>query len=112
MKKIVYDNYRIEIRPSTYGMRPTPNHDRMLALLAEIAAGAKRHLDDVERVTVHWDTRAECSHCGYSWEVLTAEDIERNPEWADQPGDGPGLPVCCTAAQVEWRAEQAAKGGA
>lgn len=109
MKVIKYSSYRVEVNPE----RQQPaDHARMRAALADISNQIKRHVDGVARVTVHWDTETVCSHCGYPWEVLTAEDIERYPDWAEQPGDGPGLPACCEAAQAEWRAEQAAKGGA
>jgi hypothetical protein len=58
------------------------------------------------KAEVLWDEAATCSHCGYPWEVLTAEDVAR---YADMlgPDETVGLPQCCTAAQAEWRAAQA-----
>ena len=57
---------------------------------------------------VTWTETVTCSHCNLGWEELTAELLEQYPDWAEQPGDGPGLPLCCEPAQVEWRAAQTA----
>ena len=102
MRKIVHTNHRIEVHVTTLNLaKPGPaGHDDMKLRLDIVAREIRRHVDGIERVTMHWETAAECSLCGRPWEVLSAEDVE-------QPGDAPGLPVCCEAAQAEWRAEQA-----
>lgn len=53
------------------------------------------------------DETATCSFCGCGWEEETAEGIAAYPDDFG-PGDGPGLPVCCERAQVEWRAARTA----
>ena len=58
------------------------------------------------KAEVTWDETETCSHCGYSWEQLTAEDIAQYPDVIG-PDDVVGLPQCCEQAQAEWRAAQA-----
>lgn len=64
--------------------------------------------DDPQVVSavITFDETVTCSHCKAMW-----EDATEDPAYLDcftEPGDGPGMPVCCEAAQVEWRAAMAA----
>jgi hypothetical protein len=72
----------------------------------ELAAELRR-LPQVAKATVEFTESVTCSHCGYPWEQLTAEDIAKYPD-VITPDDVVGLPQCCDEAQVEWRAEQKA----
>lgn len=65
-----------------------------------------RQVSHVAAATVEFTERAECTHCGYAWEELTAEDIAKFPELIED-GDVPGLPQCCEQAQDEFRAAKA-----
>jgi hypothetical protein len=51
-------------------------------------------------------TAVFCSHCASAWEEMTQDDVKKYPEWLEDPRDGAGLPLCCQAAQDEWRAAQ------
>lgn len=51
-------------------------------------------------------TEETCSHCGYAWDEMTQEHVEKHPDWLEHPRDGAGLPLCCEDAQNEWRAAQ------
>jgi hypothetical protein len=55
------------------------------------------------KATVEFNTTETCSHCGCGWDVMTAEVQEKYPEF-DEPI---GMPMCCEAAQDEWRATRA-----
>lgn len=55
----------------------------------EIAESIKRHVDNVDRVDIEFDTDEVCSHCGYEW-------VE----------DQKGLPTCCIAALSEIEKEK------
>jgi hypothetical protein len=107
MKKVIRDNYRVELTPDTWGMRASVlnDHDVMRRLLADIEWAVKRHVDGVEQVVSLWDTREECSHCGYGWEVLTAAEAADDSTNQDEHSVE-GEPVCCTAAIVEFRTER------
>ncbi|WP_075737481.1 hypothetical protein [Streptomyces acidiscabies] len=107
MKKIIRDNYRIELVPDTwgYGSRVTGDHEAMRRLLADIEKAVKRHVDGVEQVVPRWDTREECSHCGLRWEVLTAEEAADDSAVQDEHSVE-GEPVCCEAGIDEFRAER------
>jgi hypothetical protein len=109
MKITVREDFRVVIAPVTpHGRLPAAVLEANLEKQCrEIKWQAERHIDGMGGVQVQWTTRTMCSHCEAPWEVLSAEDIAKCPEFAEEPGDGPGLPVCCNAAQVEWRAAQA-----
>lgn len=81
---------------------PAAYQQRCDELLADLLE--KRH---VISGAVTCRETALCSHCGLLWEELTAKDAELHADLIEEPGDGPGLPLCCQKAQDEWRAEQA-----
>jgi hypothetical protein len=65
-----------------------------------------RWQEQVVSAEVTCEETVTCSHCNCRWEDATGD-----PAYADcftEPGDGPGMPVCCERAQVEWRAAQTA----
>ena len=117
MKKVIRDNYRIELTPDTFRVRASVlnDHNAMRGMLADIEQAVKRHVDGVEQMIPRWDTREECSHCGYAWEVLSAAEAADDSTNQDEHSVE-GEPVCCEAGINEFRAERGipalAKGGA
>jgi hypothetical protein len=109
MKITIREDFRVVVGPITPHGRLTD--EQVAASLErqcrEIKWQIERHVDGLGGVSVQWTTRAECSFCGLGWEEETAEGIAAYPDDFG-PGDGPGLPVCCERAQVEWRAAQTA----
>lgn len=107
MKKTTRDDYRIEVRPDLRYVRASTltDHDKMLALRADIERAIERHVDDIAGTVVRFDVRHECSHCGLGWEVLSAEEAADPPSRADEHSVE-GEPVCCTDAIAEFRAER------
>lgn len=72
------------------------------ALLNAMAKDVHRHVDHVGAVKVEWDTKSECSHCGYEWETVTDADLATG----DYEGHALGEPMCCERAAAEFHAEQ------
>jgi hypothetical protein len=107
VKKIIRDNYRVEILPNVWGFRPSTlnDHGAMRRLLADIERDVRRHVDDVGQVVPRWDTREECSHCGCGWEVLSAAEAAVDGLKQDEHSVE-GEPVCCEAGINEFRAER------
>lgn len=123
MKKVVQDNHRIEVHPDTsvsrgfyrQHLRPDdPAYGKVMQeRCEEIKGQILRHTDGLSlssdnrispgAVQVLWDVEEVCSFCGAQWEELTADLIEEHPDFIEQDGDGPGLPLCCEEAQEEWR---------
>lgn len=103
MKKVIRDNYRVEITPDPW--RNGLNHDQMRGLLADLEKAVRRHVDGVGDVVQRWDTREECSHCGYAWEALTELEAA-DPEFRQDEHSVKGEPVCCEAGINEFRAER------
>lgn len=103
MKKIIRDNYRVEIAPDPW--RSGLNHDQMRGLLADLEKAVQRHVDGVADMVQRWDTREECSHCGLTWEVLSAKDAA-NEDYRQDEHSVEGEPVCCEAGINEFRAER------
>jgi hypothetical protein len=103
VKKTIRDNYRIEITPDPW--RNGLSHDQMRSLLADLEKSVRRHVDGVAEVMQRWDTRAECSHCGYAWEQLTAAQAA-DPAWRLDEHSVEGEPVCCDKAITEFRTER------
>jgi hypothetical protein len=71
----------------------------------DIVLELRREFGDDIKTRILWDESATCSYCRCVWEECPADG-----SYADmyvEPGDGPGLPVCCGPAQDEWRAVQA-----
>lgn len=84
MSKIIEkSNFRVIVEPRThiYGVALSFVESDCETMVEEI----KRHVDNVSRVYVDYDTDEICSHCGYTWVV-----------------DETGLPQCCTKAQKEF----------
>lgn len=107
MKKVIRDNYRVEVSPDTWGLRASvlTDHKAMRDLLADIERAVKRHVDGVDGMVQRWDTREECSYCGYEWEVLSAKDAADVANCVDEHSVE-GEPVCCEKAIAEFRAER------
>lgn len=103
MKKVIRDNYRVEIAPTPW--RSGLSHDQMRGLLADLEKAVQRHVDGVADMTQRWDTREECSHCGLGWEVLSATDAARE-DYRQDEHSVEGEPVCCEAGINEFRAER------
>ncbi|MGW3192157.1 hypothetical protein ACWDBT_30435 [Streptomyces ardesiacus] len=64
-----------------------------------------RHRPQVEDVTVTCTETHTCSHCGLSWEVLTAAEAA-DPANRQDEHTVEGEPVCCDKAVDEFRAER------
>ncbi|MGW2550633.1 hypothetical protein [Streptomyces sp. NPDC001635] len=83
---------------------------RCEAMLAELLRAPHVREGRVECTETH-----TCSHCGYGWEVLSAEEAADPANQQDEQSVE-GEPVCCMKAIVEFRAERGiqalAKGGA
>lgn len=103
MKKVIRDNYRVEITPDPW--RAGLSHDQMRGLLADLEKAVKRHIDGVADMAQRWDIREECSHCGRGWEVLTAREAA-DPANQHDEHSVEGEPVCCEAGINEFRAER------
>lgn len=123
MKKIIQDNHRLVVHPDNseargfyrHFMRPGDDgyNEAMRERCERIREQIRRHVDGLSlsadnrtspgAVEIKFDTREECSFCGARWEELTADLIEKHPDFVEEPGDGPGLPLCCERAQTEWR---------
>jgi hypothetical protein len=117
VKKVIRDKYRVELTPDTWGYPASlrNDHEAMRRLMADVEKAVKRHVDGVEQVVSRWNTREECSYCGYAWEVLTAAEAADDSTNQDEHSVE-GEPVCCEAAIAEFRAERGipalARGGA
>jgi hypothetical protein len=132
MKKIIHENHQLVVTPDTrtdvgYGlyqanMRPgEPEYNgEMLNRLRCLKDQILRHVDGLAlgsdnriapgAVQIKFDTREVCSFCDRDWEVELSQamiDEEGLLFWTESPDtlhlDGPGLPMCCDAAQEEWR---------
>ena len=66
-------------------MRPFFELNIGVILFDEIIKRIKRHVDDIQRMDVVYDSEDVCEFCGYDWETNTD-----------------GLPLCCDEAQKEF----------
>jgi hypothetical protein len=66
--------------------------------------GLLQHPNVVE-ARIECDEEHRCSHCGYTWEELTPEDVVDFTNLIDQHSI-PGEPVCCDKAIEEFRTER------
>ena len=82
--------------PSYMNDTPAKMEDRLINIANQVARDIKRHVDDIDGAAVAYDRVDVCSFCTYEWEVIGEGDATE-----DEPL---GLPVCCNAAQDEWRA--------
>lgn len=104
MKKTIRDNYRLEVYPDL-DMLPIIDATRdALArqTLRDIKASIVRHVDDVLRIHLKWDTYAVCGHCGCDWTELTAAQAADPRNQLDEHSTE-GEPVCCDKAVCEFR---------
>lgn len=86
MSKIIEKSkYRVVVEPKTYvhGIKLSSIESDCKYMVDQI----KRHIDNVDTVTIDYDTREVCSHCGYEWET--------DPE--------NGEPICCEKAIIEFK---------
>lgn len=90
MKKIIKENYRVEVYPDA-GMWKS-DHEDYMKVMRNISDGIKRHVDEVRDTSIEWDAQEICGFCGENWEL-----------WED--GEGEGLPACCEKAQKEAKCE-------
>jgi len=93
MKKTVRDNYRVVVEPrdpGNYGAfyigGTTRPEAQTVSLCEEIKDQIKRHIDDVESISIECDTSDVCGFCGYDWEV---DEVD-------------GCPLCCQLAIEEF----------
>jgi hypothetical protein len=89
MKKLEYDNFRVEVQiPRPYSFS-TYSHEKRLKEMRrnaeDIISQIKRHVDS-EGASFEFDTKELCSFCNYEW--------EENPDT--------GAPQCCDAALREF----------
>lgn len=103
MKKVIRDNYRVEVTPDPW--RNGLSHDQMKGLLADLEKAVRRHVDGFAEVVQRWDTREECSHCDSGWEALTEREAA-DPKFRQDEHSVEGEPVCCYPAIAEFRAER------
>jgi hypothetical protein len=103
VKKVIRDNYRVEITPDPW--RSGLSHDQMRGLLADLEKAVRRHVDGIGDMVQRWDTREECSHCGIRWEELNAAEAADGSFDQDEHSVE-GEPVCCYAAINEFRSER------
>lgn len=96
MKKTRKENICVVVDPSTYSGE---KEDSILKTAEFIAQGIKRHVDDVQYVSIEYDTVHYCEFCDETWEVITTEDVEKYP---DDPYAVEGMPICCGKAQDEF----------
>lgn len=86
MKKLlVRDNFRVEVVPRHWG---SATEQQKMDDAQAIAKQIHRHIDDIDTVSVDWDGKTVCGHCGLDWEE-----------------DEDGVPCCCRAAQVDFEKE-------
>lgn len=96
-KIITRENYRLEVSLKM-GYRRTATHDELMRGLKKLQESIKRHVDDVGEITRTCDARLECEFCGSAWEIWEEKDEAES-------GYKKGMPVCCAAAQEEFKAK-------
>lgn len=96
MKIVEKSNYRIVVEPITHIFGISLGVETIQRDLMEMQSEIKRHVDNVDRVYIDFDTLETCSHCGLRWEL--SEDDE-------DPDFPKGCPVCCHEAADEWKLE-------
>jgi hypothetical protein len=103
VRREIHSNHRLIVTPDLRQVLPPGDNDAVRRLLDDMAAAVRRHVDCVWTVGVEWDTRPVCSHCGYEWETVTADDLANRPD--DYEGMALDEPVCCEKAAAEFRAQ-------
>ena len=88
MKVVNKINWKVVVEPSqSFSLGKTNEaHSKELQRDCEtIVKEIKRHIDNIQSVTVEYDTEELCSFCNERWEI-----------------DEDGCPTCCNAAINEW----------
>jgi len=92
MSKVeAYSNYRLVVYPALWRSTIEKNHPANAKTCNDLEKSILRHCDDVDSISVEWDSVYVCSDCGWTWEV-----------------DENGEPMCCQKAADEWKAAQQA----
>jgi hypothetical protein len=86
MKKILKQNIRVEVIPSSYFYLRYTEED-LLRICARIKNEIARHTDNWDSINIVWDSKEFCEFCGAEWEDATDEN---------------GVPGCCQIAVDEW----------
>lgn len=81
-KIITKTNFRVVVEPKTHGFSIRYSDSTIESDCKEMVDQIKRHVDNVDRVYMDFDTEITCSYCGYEWEL----DKET------------GEPTCCNKA--------------
>ena len=87
MKKKVCENPRVVVEPTVW---IDDSFERLIRTCKSIESEIKRHVDDIEHVSIEYDTREICEFCETEWET--------NFE---------GMPQCCVTAIDEWEDKKA-----
>lgn len=74
----------IKISDDHFGQTPDRIEKDYMARCKEIVDQIKRHVDEVDRIDIDFDTEEFCSHCNYGWEL-----------------DENDVPLCCDEAIAE-----------
>jgi hypothetical protein len=110
MNKIVHDNYRIviELYNGSNFMSDIHSHADAERISNTLKAQIKRHIDLPYGTNIYfrYDTFEYCEWCGL--DVTDKTDVCQDVEWDDgELSSWPGMPVCCTKAQVLWAKDNA-----
>lgn len=82
-KKSIVSDWRVEVTPHTSAF-VGGNTDAVARSICDgIRESIRRHVDNVEMVSVIFTRKDVCSFCGYAWEA--------------------GEPACCDKAFDEWK---------
>jgi len=90
MRKKIIEGIHLVVEPATYWGETT---DSIFKTCERIKRDINRHVDNVDCVSVQYESRYVCSFCGQNWEEC--ED-PNNPDWIV------GQPLCCDKAIEEW----------
>ena len=96
--KTVKRNIRVEVEPDYYFYPEQERENRAIQTCNAIVSDIARHVDDVLRTSVVWESVDICASCAHDFEV---SDID-----CPEEGVMKGQPVCCDEAVVAWKALQ------
>lgn len=86
-------NIRVEVEPRTPLYYLSESSEKREKYEFELCRGIeeqiKRHVDDVDYISIMYENYAFCSYCENEWEE-----------------DEHGCPLCCNEAITEWREAQ------
>lgn len=136
MKKTIHENHRVIVHPDIrtdagYGpcfsraLKPGEDgyNEEMRERTEAIRDQILRHVDGLAlssdgrtapgAVEIKSDTREVCAFCDRPWNDFLTRSMINNEGleyWTESPAtlhiDGVGLPMCCDAAQEEWRRQK------